>query len=192
MGRVSIMTSADRRISMALAANFRAIVAVMVASTLAFTPLPRPSESTETMRPSCLTFSERKTSPEINWPCLARWQESISMKLSALVNAASCIIVVNLFRAERAHDGIQNDLRISGILAEKIGNLLHGLQILLNDFAGASNDLLLLKNGLGDVLKDSAHHGMGLNGKNARIQDASLVTDVVPHDILARVEYPAE
>ena len=89
MGRVSMMISADRRISIALAANLRAMVAVMVASTLAFTPLPNPSESTETMRPSCFTFSERKTSPEINSPCLARWQESTSIKLSALFNAAS-------------------------------------------------------------------------------------------------------
>ena len=69
-----MMISAELRMSMALAVNFRAMVAVMLASTLAFTPLPRPSERTETMRPSCLTFWDRNTSPEINWPCLARWQ----------------------------------------------------------------------------------------------------------------------
>ena len=60
--------------SIGLVVNFSAMVAVIVASTLAFTPLPSPSESTETMRPSCFTFSERNTSPEIICPCLARWQ----------------------------------------------------------------------------------------------------------------------
>ena len=168
------------------------MVAVMVASTLAFTPLPRPSESTETMRPSCFTFCERKTSPEMNWPCLARWQESTSMKLSAPVTAASGVVVVNFFGAERAHDGVENDLRIGGILAEQIGNLLHRLQVLLDDLAGAPDDLLFLKDGLGDVLEDSAHHRVRLDGEDAGVEDAALVADVVAHDIFAGVEHAAE
>ena len=54
MGSVSMMISADSRMSIVLAVNFKAMVAVKVASTLAFTPLPSPSERTETMRPSWL------------------------------------------------------------------------------------------------------------------------------------------
>ena len=63
-----MMISADLRMSIGLTANLRAMVAVIVASTLAFTPLPNPSVRTDTMRPSSFTFSVRKTSPEINWP----------------------------------------------------------------------------------------------------------------------------
>ena len=74
MGSVSIMISALRFTSIKLEVYFSAMVAVSVASTLAFTPLPRPSESTEMVRFSSLNFRERNTSPETNWPFLALWQ----------------------------------------------------------------------------------------------------------------------
>jgi hypothetical protein len=95
-----MMISADLRMSMGLVANLRAIVAVMLASTLAFTPLPNPSESTETMRPSSFTFSERNTSPEIICPCFARWQKSTSMKFSS-----EALTSTSRIRCHPAHPG---------------------------------------------------------------------------------------
>ena len=112
-----------------------------------------------------LTFWERKTSPEINWPCLARWQESTSMKLSAVLTAAPRRGVVAVLRGERAHDGVEDDLRVGGVFTEEIGDLLHGLEVLLDDLARAIDDLLFLEDGFADVAEDSTQTECGSMAK---------------------------
>src|ERR1035438_7641423 len=85
MGSVSMIVPALLRTSTNAVVYRKAIVAVRLARTLALTPLPRPSERMEMIRPSGLMRRERKTSPETTWRALARWQKSTSIKLSPIV-----------------------------------------------------------------------------------------------------------
>ena len=66
-------------------ANFSAIVAVMEARMFAFTPLPRPSDSTATTRESSMFLMNLKASPQMSSPCLRHWLNPRSMKNGSLI-----------------------------------------------------------------------------------------------------------
>src|SRR5512133_2489454 len=94
----------------------RAIVAVRLASTPAFTPLPNPSERTEISLASSWMRRETKTSPETTWPALARLDESTSIKLSPVILGLG---LVRFFRGERLNNRVERDLRFRRILSQK-------------------------------------------------------------------------
>src|ERR1035437_3902720 len=107
------------------------------------------------------------------------------MKFSVLGTRTPSIVIIHSLGTKRTYDRVENDFRIRSIFAKQESDLLHGLQVLLNYFAGSTNDLFLLDLRLGNILKDSAQNGMRLNGEDAGIQNVSLVTDVVAYYIFA-------
>ena len=72
-GRVSMMISAECDSEIGEKDSLCAMCAVREASTLAFTPLPSPSERVQTIWLLSGFRDSRKTSPPIFWPCLYIW-----------------------------------------------------------------------------------------------------------------------
>src|SRR5512135_3404394 len=107
------------------------MVAVRLASTPALTPLPRPSDSTEMIRPSSLIFREAKTSPATACPCLGFWQKSTSIKLSPVMVLLRFFL--RLGRGERIDNGIECDFGFRRVFAQQPGNFLRGSQAALDD-----------------------------------------------------------
>src|ERR1017187_4694536 len=143
----------------------------------------------EMMRPSGLMRRERKTSPETTWRALARWQKSTSIKLSPIV------LMLGIFQfggRKGLDDRVECDFGFGSALTQQAGDLLGGLQAVLDDLLRLADHLGLADRRLRDVLQDTAHYAVLFNGENPRVQDRLLVAEVPIQNILTALEHGVE
>src|SRR6056297_1018414 len=176
-----MMISAMVCTSLCSLVKFMAMVAVRVASTLALTPWPRPSDRTTMSLFSSLNFSERNTSPQMRSPSWLFCWASTSMWKSLLMVALILFLLAGLIEF---NDGVEHLLGIGCTFAQQIAYFLDHLQVFVNHLGDPFDHLFLAYFRCIHIAEDSSYDLSFFNGEDGQIQQFFLQVDITVDDVL--------